>query len=94
MQEDGVGLDLGVEGVFVEKHCAPSIMTNMKPFHNSTVVNVLSCLLQRNDMQLACDLFHESVCVSSSRSWVPIVDTETFLFGSTSVCTSANLVHR
>ena len=75
MQVDGAGLDLGVESVLVEEDCAPTIMVKMKSLRNIAVVDVISRLLKGNDVPLAC------VCVSSPRSWVPIVDTETFLFG-------------
>ena len=54
-------------------------MTDMKSFRDFAAVDVISCLLLSNDVPLASNLFDESVCVSSPRSWIPIEDAESYL---------------
>ena len=56
-------------------------MGHVEPVREEFVVNVLNCFLQCDDMPFACDLFLNSALSSTSRSWIPVVDAQPFLYG-------------
>ena len=72
-------LDLGVKGILVEQDCAPTIMTDMKSFRDFAAVDVISCLMSVMMCHLPAICLTKGVCVSSPRSWIPIVDAESYL---------------
>ena len=63
---DGSDFDVKKESVLVEQHCTPSIMGHVEPIREKLVVNILTCLLQGDDMPLACDLLLDGAFPSTS----------------------------
>ena len=79
MNLDGFDLDIGEESVLIEEHCASSVVSYVEPGRQVLVVNILNRFLQCDDMPLACDLLLNSAFPSTSGSWIPVVDAESFL---------------
>ena len=78
-------LDFGVrvEGVFVEEHRANSVVGHVESIRENITVNIFNRFLQCDGVPLACDLLLISTFSSTSRSWVPVVDAESFLYKRT-----------
>ena len=53
----GFDVDVGIEGVLVEENRATCAMGHVEAIREKLVVNVVVCLLQRNDMPPSCNLF-------------------------------------
>ena len=81
MKVDGFDLDIREESVLVEEHRASSVVSHVEPVREELVVNVFNRFLQCDDMPLACDLFLNSALPSTSRSWIPVVDAQRFVYG-------------
>ena len=71
--------DIRVEDVRVEENHASHVLGHVEPTSKNVMVNIFNCFLQRDDVPLACDLFLKSTFFSTSRSWIPVVDAESFL---------------
>ena len=80
MEVNGLDFDIREEGVFLEKHRASSVVCNMEPVREKLVVNMLNCFLQRDDVPFPRNLLLDGSFRSTSSSWIPIVDAESFLY--------------
>ena len=76
MKANGFDVNIGVEGVLVEENRAVCTMSHVEPTSKKVMIDILSCLLQRNDMSLTCNLFLEGIFFSPSVSRVSVVDAE------------------
>ena len=65
---------------FIEELCASSVVGHVEPVREKLVVNILDRFLQWDDMPLACDLLLSIAFSSTSGSWIPVVDAESFLY--------------
>ena len=54
-------------------------MSHVEPVREELMINIFNRLLQGNDMPFPCNLLLDSAFFSTSGSWVPIVDAESFL---------------
>ena len=54
-------------------------MSHMEPVPEELVVNIFKRLLQGNDVPFRCNLLLDGAFFSTSESWFPIVDAESFL---------------
>ena len=61
MKEDGLDIDVGVEGVLVEEDCTACVMGHVEAIREKHVVNVVGRLLQGNDMPPSCNLLFEGI---------------------------------
>ena len=75
---DGCDLDVGKECVLVEKHCASSVVGHVEPVREKLMVDILNCFLQRDDVPFPRNLLLDGSFPSTSGSWVPVVDAESF----------------
>ena len=55
-------------------------MCHIEPIRQVLVVKIFNCFLQGDDVPLST-VFLDGSFFSASRSWVPIVNVEPFLFG-------------
>ena len=78
MKVDGFDLDIKEESVLNEEHCASSIVGHVEPVRERLVVNILNRFLQSDGMPLACDVLLNGAFSSMWRSWIPVVDAESF----------------
>ena len=69
MEVDGCHLDIRKKSVLVEEHCASSVVGPVEPDREKLVLNILNCFLQCDD-----------AFSSTSRSWIPVVDGQSFLY--------------
>ena len=92
MKVDGLDIDIGVEGVFVEENRAPSVMGHVEPTSKNVMVDLLRCFLQSDDVPPACNLLLEGIFFSASEPWIPVVDTQTLLHRRTIGCIFAEAV--
>ena len=53
----------------------------MEPVREELVVNILNRLLQGDAMQFSCNLFLDSALLSTSWSWIQVVDAQPLLNG-------------
>ena len=79
MEVNRLDFNIRVEGVFVEEHRASSVVGHVEPVREKLVVNIVNRLLQCDDVPLACELLLKSTFFSTSRSWIPVADAESFL---------------
>ena len=79
MRVDGLDVDFGVEGVLVDENRASTEVGRVEPICQNIMVNTFNCSLQCDDVPLACDLLFENIFLSTSRSWILVVDAESFL---------------
>ena len=77
MEVHGCDLDIGKESVLVEKHRATC---HVEPVRETLVVDILNCSLQRDAVSFPRNLLLNSASSSTSRSWIPVVDAESFLY--------------
>ena len=76
-------IDVLVRGVLVEQNRTTSKMCHIEPIRQVLVVKIFNCSLQGDDMPLPCNVFFDgSSC--ASRSLVPVVNAEPFLFSRAS----------
>ena len=80
MEVDGFDCDIREESVLIEEYRASSVVGHVEPVREELVVNTFNRFLQCDDMSLACDLFLNSAFSSMSRSWIPVVDAQPFLY--------------
>ena len=78
MKVNGFDVDV-VVGVLVEENRASSVIGHVEPTSENVMVDILRCFLQSDDVPPACDLLFESIFFSASGTWIPVVDTQTFL---------------
>ena len=71
---DGFDLDVGEEGILVERDRVSSIVCHVEPIREKLVVNILNCLLQGDDVPFSLQFvfrwllhFHVGVLGSSCR---------------------------
>ena len=81
MEVNGLDFDIRVEGVFVEKHSASSIISHTESIRKKFKINKINYFLQCYTVPLACDFFPKSTFFSASGSWIPVVDAEPFCNG-------------
>ena len=93
MKVDGLDIDVGVEGVFVEENCTTCVMGHVEAIREKLVVNVVGRFLKGNDMHPSCNLFFEGIFLSPSGSTVPVVDAESPLHNRTSSKVLIGTVH-
>ena len=55
-------------------------MGNMEPVCEEFVVHIINRLLQGDDVPFPCNLLLNSAFSSTLRSWIPVVDAESFLY--------------
>ena len=56
-----------------------SVTSNVETICKNVMIDILRCFLQRDDMPLACDLFLKGIFLPTSKSWIPVVDTQPLL---------------
>ena len=56
MEVTELDFNVRVEGVFVEKHRAASVVGNMEPVGEEFMVHIINRLLQSDNVPRACDL--------------------------------------
>ena len=83
MKVDGLDIDVGVEGVLVEKDCTTCVMGHVEAIREKLVINVVRRFLQGNDMPPSCNLLFEGIFFSPTESRVPAVDAESPLHNRT-----------
>ena len=83
MEVGGCDLDIGKEGVLVEKYCASNVVGHVEPVREKLVVNILNCFLQRDDVPFPRNLLLDGSFPSTPGSWIPVVDAESFLLCQT-----------
>ena len=96
MKVDVLDIDVGVEGVLVEKNCTTCEMGHVEAIREKFVVNVVRHFLQGNDMPSSCNLLFEGIFFSPTGSRVPVVDAESpFPFGCLAklCCSLLNIHH-
>ena len=81
VEVNGLDLDIREEGILVEENSASPAVSHVEPVREELVVNVFNRFLQCDDMPLACNWFFNSALSSTSRSWIPVVDAQPFLYG-------------
>ena len=59
-----VDIDVGVEGVLVEKNCTSFVTGHVEAIREKLVVKVLRHLLQGNDLPPSCNLLCEGIFFS------------------------------
>ena len=74
MKVDGLGIDVGVEGVLIEENCTSCVMGHVEAIREKLVVDIFGSLLQGNDLPPSCNCFCEGIFFSPSGSRVPVVD--------------------
>ena len=79
VEVDGCDLDIGKESVLVEENRASSVVGHVEPVREKLVVNILNCFLQRDDVPFLGNLLLDGSFPSTSGSWIPVVDAESFL---------------
>ena len=79
MQADGLDIDVGIEGVFVEENCAECIMGHVEPSCKNVMIDILRFLLQTNDMPFPRNLLFRSIFFPAPEPSVPVVDAEPLL---------------
>ena len=79
MKVNGLDIDVKVEGVFVEKHRAASVVGRMEPVGEEFMIFIINRLLQGDNVPLACDLLLNCAFFTTSRSCIPIVDAQSLL---------------
>ena len=72
MKVDGFDVNNGVESVLVEENRSSSVVGQVEPTCQITMVDILKCFLQREDMPLAFDLLPKSIFLPSCRCWVAL----------------------
>ena len=81
MKVNGRDLDIGEESISVEQDGTNSTVRHMEAIRQELVVHVFDCFLLSDYVPLLRNLFFDSSFFSKPRSWVPILNTEFFLFG-------------
>ena len=71
-----------MKGVLVEQNRTTSIMSHKEAIRQVVVINVFDSFLQGDDVSFHRNVLFDGIFSSASRSWVPIVDAEPLLFGS------------
>ena len=79
MEVDGLDIDVGVEGVLVEKNRASSVKGHVEPICKEAMIDIINRFLHGKDMPLACNLFFDGIFFSASEPRVPVVDAESLL---------------
>ena len=76
---DRFGADVTVEGVLVEENRTARKVGYVKSFMKNFVFDIFGSFLQGNDMPLSCNLFVDSIFLTSSGPRVPVVNAEPLL---------------
>ena len=76
MKVDRSDVDVRVEGVLVEENRAARIVNHVKSFLKNTVINIVRCFLQSNNMPFPRILFLKCVVPPTSGPRVPVADAE------------------
>ena len=68
VEVNGADLNVRMEGVLVEKNNASGVMSHIKMTRQAFVLEVLTCLLQSNDVPFHRDVVFDGAFFASSRS--------------------------
>ena len=72
-------LDVRVKSVLIAQDSTASIMGHIEMICQELVLKVNSCLLQCDDVPFPRNVLLDGTFFSTSRSWIPVVDAESFL---------------
>ena len=81
VEVDGFDLDIREESVLIEEHRASSVVSYVEPICKNVMFDIFNRFLQGDDMPFPCNSFADCDLFSTSRSWIPVVVAEPFLYG-------------